>query len=70
MKIDKKRMIKCLTVAVFMTSIFMLIKLPDFKNFQIRLHALYFLGIFVLYYLLDELNNLNRKKKSLNKNIK
>ncbi|TDX92059.1 hypothetical protein BCF50_3201 [Chryseobacterium daecheongense] len=57
-------------VAVFMTSIFMLIKLPDFKNFQIRLYALYFLGIFVLYYLLDELNNLNRKKKSLNKNIK
>lgn len=50
-------------VAVFMTSMFMFIKLPDFKNFQIKLYALYFLGIFVFYYLLDELNNQNRKRK-------
>ncbi|GAB0156390.1 hypothetical protein CHRYSEOSP005_16550 [Chryseobacterium sp. Alg-005] len=71
MKIDKKRIIKCLAVAVFMTGMFMLIKQPDFKNFQTRLYTLYFLGIFVLYYFLDELNNQNRKKKkSLNKNIK
>ncbi len=52
-------------VAVFMTSIFMLIKLPDFKNFQIRPYALYFLGIFVFYYFLDELNQQSRRKKNL-----
>ncbi len=79
MKINRKRIIKCLLIAIFMTLMFMLIRLPDQKSIQEGLlenlnwksGALYFTGLFILYYFIDELNNQNQKKKSsLNKKIK
>jgi len=68
-----------LLIAVFMTLMFMLLRLPElkssraefFRNLNWRFYTLYFLGMFALYYFIGELNNQNRKKKSsLNKKIK
>lgn len=72
MNIYKKRIIKCTAVAFFMTFMFILIKMPDSKESQIssyenlnwKLYSLYFLGIFVIYYLIDLINKSNTLKNN------
>lgn len=70
MNFDKKRIIKCLLVAIFMTLMLMLIKIPDFKNpkreffenLDWKRYILYFLGIFMFYYFIDIVSKLRGKK--------
>lgn len=66
MNIDKKSILKCIIVAIFMTFIFVLIKLYDAKKAQESLdwkqHSLYFSGIFIFYYCVDQFS---KKRNSI-----
>jgi uncharacterized membrane protein len=71
MNINKKRIIKSILIAVFMTLMFVMLKMPDNKESQIssyenldwKLYSLYFLGIFVFYYLIDTVNEIKKNNK-------
>ncbi|MDH6252156.1 hypothetical protein M2347_001883 [Chryseobacterium sp. H1D6B] len=71
MNINKKRILKSVLAAVFMTLLIVMLKMPDNKESQInsyenldwKRYSLYFLGIFVFYYLIDTVNEIKKKNK-------